>query len=188
MSIWYQSVSPNDSRKKSTEVPTPTTVHVNQLPKEKSVTLPQKLQQQNNNNNTNASTKIMTIKIEQEAMIRVLDTAICSLPCHPTPPLKPPSTGGVGAIEGGPSSLPSPYVAVAQKPTDDCFYPDLQSLDSDEDCISLSSYGSASSFGGESTERRVSFAAQLVTEVKTRPRTKECDKRLLFYTQSETDR
>ena len=188
MSIWYQSVSPNDSRKKSNEVPTPKTVHVHQLPKEKSVTLPQKLQQQNNNNNTNASTNIMTIKIEQEAMIRVLDTAICSLPCHPTPPLKPPSTGGVGAIEGGPSSLPSPYVAVAQKPTDDCFYPDLQSLDSDEDCISLSSYGSASSFGGESTERRVSFAAQLVTEVKTRPRTKECDKRLLFYTQSETDR
>jgi hypothetical protein len=79
-------------------------------------------------------------------------------------------------------------MAVGRSPSDDDCCPDLQSLDSDDDCISLSSCGSASSYGGRSAERRVSFATPLVTSVKTRPRTKACDKRLLFYTQAETDR
>lgn len=128
----------------------------------------------------------MTIKIEQEAIIRVLDTSYSSLSCHTNPLLKPPSTG-ILRPRAAEDSSPGSYVAVMRKPADDDFCPDLLSLESDEDCISLSSYGSASSFGG-GNERRVSFAAPLVTEVKTRPRTKECDKRLLFYTQSETDR
>lgn len=132
----------------------------------------------------------MTIKIEQEPIIRALDTfnmTRSSLPCHPHHPLKPPSTGGL-RLSDAESPSQGQYEGVMRKSADVDFCPDLLSLDSDEDCISLSSFGSASSFGGGSTERRVSFAATLVTEVKTRPRTKDCDKRLLFYTQSETDR
>ena len=76
-------------------------------------------------------------------------------------------------------------------PADDAYCPDLLSLDSDEDCISLSSCNSGSSYGGTSTttERsRVSFSYPLVTEVKPRPRTTDSEKKSLFYTQSETDR
>lgn len=123
----------------------------------------------------------MTIKLEQEAIVRILDTARSPLSCHPHHPLKPPTSGGL--------RRPAPYADVgAGKAVGDSYCPDLLSLESDEDCISLSSYGSASSCDGGSTERRVSFAAPLVTEVKTRPRTKESDKGLLFYTQTETDR
>lgn len=84
-----------------------------------------------------------------------------------------------------------PCDAVTRKAADDHFCPDLLSLGSeseDDDCISLSSYGSASSYSGGGIDRKVSFATPLVTEVKTRPRTEDCDKRLLFYTQTETDR
>ena len=128
----------------------------------------------------------MTIKIEQEAVLRVLDSARSQPSCYPQHPLKPPS--GILRPDDASSSLPAPYGSVGLKVAEDDFCPDLQSLDSDDDCISLSSCSSASSFSEGTTERRVSFAAPLVTEVKTRPRTKECDKKLLFYTQSETDR
>jgi hypothetical protein len=130
----------------------------------------------------------MTINIEREAIIRVLDTAGSSFPCHPQRPLKPPSPGGL--TRGVPGS-PARYVGGVCKHTDDAYCPDLLSLDSDEDCISLSSCDSASSYGGTSTttERsRVSFSYPLVTEVKLRPRTKDSEKKTLFYTQSETDR
>eukprot|EP00579_Thalassiosira_antarctica_P007949 CAMPEP_0201880114 /NCGR_PEP_ID=MMETSP0902-20130614/10811_1 /ASSEMBLY_ACC=CAM_ASM_000551 /TAXON_ID=420261 /ORGANISM="Thalassiosira antarctica, Strain CCMP982" /LENGTH=216 /DNA_ID=CAMNT_0048408083 /DNA_START=61 /DNA_END=711 /DNA_ORIENTATION=+ len=129
----------------------------------------------------------MTILIEQEAIIRVLDTVRSSLPCHPHPPMKPPPADGVLRPIVAEHPSPAPYVAVVRTADND-FCPDLLPLDSDEDCISLSSCSSASLCSRRSVERKVSFAEHLVTEVNTRPRTRDCDKRLLFYTQSETDR
>lgn len=128
----------------------------------------------------------MTIKLEQEAILRAFDTTARSpLSCHPQHPLKPPLNGVFRSSYGEP---PSPYNSDTHKETGN-LCPDLLSLDSDEDCISLSSSDSRSSFGGESaTGRRVSFASKLVTDVKTRPFTKACDKRQLFYTSDETDR
>jgi hypothetical protein len=87
--------------------------------------------------------------------------------------------------------MPHPHDVAGQDcstETDGDVCPYLLSLDSDEDCKSLSSYGSSSSCSANSIERRVSFAATLVTEVNTRPYTEDSEKRLLFYTQSETDR
>eukprot|EP00571_Detonula_confervacea_P017386 CAMPEP_0172298902 /NCGR_PEP_ID=MMETSP1058-20130122/1340_1 /TAXON_ID=83371 /ORGANISM="Detonula confervacea, Strain CCMP 353" /LENGTH=219 /DNA_ID=CAMNT_0013008197 /DNA_START=34 /DNA_END=690 /DNA_ORIENTATION=+ len=129
----------------------------------------------------------MTIKIELEASV-LIDTVRSPLPCHHHHSPKLPSTSGLCQSDAETPS-PAPYDAVVRKATtDDDFCPNLLSLDSDDDCISLSSDSSASSCSGGSIERRVSFAAPLVTEVKMRPRTKDCDKGLLFYTQSETDR
>lgn len=134
----------------------------------------------------------MTIKIEQDAIIRALNTARSTISCHPQFLLKPqPSLGGLLCPGDAEPPLLASYVAVVPKTSgdddDDCC-PDLLPLDPDEDCISLSSFSSASFCSGRSTERRVSFAASLVTDVRTRPRTKNCDKKLLYYTQSETDR
>ena len=130
----------------------------------------------------------MTITIEREALVRVLDADSSELPCHHYPPLKPPSPGGLRrAAAAEPSRPPCVPVSVSRSPADDDFCPDLQSL-SDEDCISLSSYGSDASSRGSIIGRRVSFAEPLVTEVKTRPRTKAREKQVLFYSQSETDR
>eukprot|EP00569_Conticribra_weissflogii_P006134 CAMPEP_0171333506 /NCGR_PEP_ID=MMETSP0878-20121228/4052_1 /TAXON_ID=67004 /ORGANISM="Thalassiosira weissflogii, Strain CCMP1336" /LENGTH=227 /DNA_ID=CAMNT_0011834453 /DNA_START=71 /DNA_END=751 /DNA_ORIENTATION=+ len=135
----------------------------------------------------------MTIKIEQEAILRVLNTP--HLPNHPqhgdSRKLDP-----TDASVATPLSLPPCRVSndvTTLQPTVDKFSedfcPDLLSLDSDEeDCLSISSYGSASSFGGRSHERKVTFASPLVTEVRTRPRTPEADKGLLFYSEKETTR
>lgn len=127
----------------------------------------------------------MTIKLEQEAILRAFDTTTRSpLSCHPQHPLKPPLNGVFRSSYG---ESPSLYYSDTHETGNLC--PDLVSLDSDEDCISLSSSDSRSSFGGESiTGRRVSFASKLVTDVKTRPFTKACDKRQLFYTSDETAR
>lgn len=136
----------------------------------------------------------MTLNIEQDAIIRALDTtARSSLPCHPHSPLKPPRPAAGPRRQGDGELPPSPasYVAVVPVIAVDDLCPDLQPLDSDDDCISLSSCSTASTasfFSRRSVERRVSFAVHLVTEVRTRPRTRDCEKRLLFYTQSETDR
>ncbi len=135
----------------------------------------------------------MTIKIEQEAILRVLNTPYLSNHPQHDDPRKPNPTE---ALEALPQSLPPCTVGNdvgTLKPTvdkfSDDFCPDLLSLDSDEeDCLSVSSYGSASSFGGRSQERKVTFAAPLVTEVRTRPRTPEADKGLLFYSEKETTR
>lgn len=54
--------------------------------------------------------------------------------------------------------------------------------------MSLSSCSSASSFSRGGHDRRVSFAAPLVTEVRFRARTPEADKPLLFYSEKETTR
>lgn len=156
----------------------------------------------------------MTIKIEQEAILRFLNTARLSLPCHQKDgeAPKPPSTLGIVVattqLFAEPPSLPpcrvGDDVSVDQfsvphvlNPTVDKFFdvdnddfcPDLQSLDSDEeDCISVSSCSVASSCGGGRGQRKVSFVHGLVTDVKTRPRTDEADKALLFYSEKETSR
>ena len=130
------------------------------------------------------------IIIEQDAMLRVLNTANMLLPCHPRDavPWITPSTGGFTEANAALSKRP-PSLDVKKRSNDD-FCPDLLSLEADEDCISLSSCSSAasSSYSGRVGERRVSFAAPLVTDVRTRPRTKDCDKRNLFYSSQETDR
>jgi hypothetical protein len=142
---------------------------------------------------------IMTIKHEQKAIFGIFNTARSQLPCDPHYPVNPPSNGcdphhpvkpssngGLRRSYGEPSS---PYDAIVRKGWVEgvFFCPDLQSLHSDDDCISLSSNSNASTSSGGSAERRVSFAAPLVTEVKTRPRTKDGEKKLLFYSQYETD-
>ena len=129
------------------------------------------------------------IIIEQDAMLRVLNTASSLLPCHPRDavPWISPSVGGL--VEAN-AALSKTSSLDTNKRSESDFCPDLLSLESDEDCISLSSCSTAasSSCTGSGGERRVSFAAPLVTDVKTRPRTKDCDKRSLFYTSQETDR
>ncbi len=133
----------------------------------------------------------MTIKLEQKAISSIFDTTRSQLPCDPHYPAHYPgkssSNGCLGRSHGQPSSS---YDAIVRKGwvVDVLCCPDLQSLHSDEDCISLSSNSSASSCSWGIADRRVSFAAPLVTEVRTRPRTEDCEKKLLFYTQSETDR
>lgn len=130
------------------------------------------------------------IIIEQDAMLRVLNTANMLLPCHPrdaVPWITP--SAGCFAEANAALSKPPPSLVVEKRSNDE-FCPDLLSLDADEDCISLSSCSSAasSSYSGSAGERRVSFATQLVTDVRTRPRTKDCDKSNLFYSSQETDR
>lgn len=147
---------------------------------------------------TNHSSQInqptMTIKIEQTALTRIVDTARSPHPRHHHHlihhPLKPLSTGALRRRDLAPPT-PHPHDVAGQycsTETDDDVCPYLLSLDSDEDCKSLSSDGSSSSCSESSIERRVSFAATLVTEVNTRPYTEDSEKGLLFYTQSETDR
>lgn len=137
------------------------------------------------------------INIEQRAILRYLHTAGLSHSCQEIhgddEPRKPPSTGGSAdiSVAGPRESAPSSSLPPCSDGDDDYYCPDLQSLDSDEeDCISLSSScSSTSSYSRAGTDvRRVSFAAPLVTEVKTRPRTEEVDKPLLFYSEKETTR
>jgi len=109
---------------------------------------------------------------------------MAQLPCHPISSSKSRLSSCLACLAPDSSS-------VVQKTTDNNFCPDLLPLDSDEDCMSLSSgsHCSTDSFcSGRIAERRVTFADTLVTKVNTRPRTLDCDKRLLFYTQSETNR
>ncbi|KAL7524944.1 hypothetical protein ACHAWF_001143 [Thalassiosira exigua] len=129
------------------------------------------------------------MKIEPEAILFVLDTARSSLPCRHRshPPLKPPSAARLGSTAGDlPLPLSVPLVGATHDPADEDDCPGLRPLDSDE--ISLSTCESLSSCSARIPRRRVSFAAPLVTAVKTRPRTKDSDKELLFYTRLETDR
>ena len=132
--------------------------------------------------------------------IHIIDTAMSPHPCHRqhrhNHKLRHPATGCHRRIVYWDS--PEPPVrdddelvcATTTNATEvgDDSYPDLIPLDSDEDCTSLSSYESDFSYSARSNDRRVSFAATLVTEVKTRPFTNDNEKGLLFYTQSETDR
>ena len=67
--------------------------------------------------------------------------------------------------------------------------PDLLLLDSDEESSYYDSDSDSSSAEEcTETERRVSFATKLVTQVKTRPRTSMIEKKQLFYTSDEYDR
>lgn len=65
--------------------------------------------------------------------------------------------------------------------------PDLISLDSDGEESSYYDSDTDSDDDG-CTERRVSFATKLVTQVKTRPRTSLIERKQLFYTSDEYDR
>lgn len=131
------------------------------------------------------------IIIEQDAMLRVLNTANSLLPCHPRDAVPwITSKSGSFADTNDTLSKPPPSSLDVEKRSNDDFCPELLSLEADEDCISLDSCSSASSssYSVRSGVRKVSFAAPLVTLVRTRPRTNECDKRDLFYSSQETDR
>jgi hypothetical protein len=124
------------------------------------------------------------IKLEPEATLNLIDTSTISPPCGMSYglPRKPPLSSGLGStpLNGCPTFSTS-------KPSLEDGCPDLLPLDSDEeDCLSLSSCSSASTFSRGGHERRVSFAAPLVTEVRFRARTPEADKPLLFYSEKET--
>lgn len=129
------------------------------------------------------------IIIEQDAMLRVLNTANMLLPCHPRDAVPWITPSGRFSEANAALAKPPPSLDV-KKHSNDGFCPDLLPLEADEDCISLSSCSSAasSSYIGRTGERRVSFAAPLVTDIRTRPRTKDCDKRALFYSSQETER
>ena len=131
------------------------------------------------------------IIIEQDAMLRVLNTANLLLPCHPRDavPWITSKSGNFTETDAALSKPPPSSLDVEKRSNDD-FCPGLLSLEADEDCISLDSCSntSSSSYSGRSGVRKVSFAAPLVTSIRTRPRTKECDKRDLFYSSQETDR
>lgn len=131
------------------------------------------------------------IKFEPEAVLNLFVTSRITPPCESSPgvPRKPPLSS-VSAAESTSSPLNGCVPEFSSsKPLLDDGCPDLLSLDSDEeDCLSLSSCSSASSFSRGGHDRRVSFAAPLVTEVRFRARTPEADKPLLFYSEKETTR
>ena len=67
--------------------------------------------------------------------------------------------------------------------------PDLILISLDSDGEESSYYDSDTDSDDDGcTERRVSFATKLVTQVKTRPRTSLIERKQLFYTSDEYDR
>lgn len=105
----------------------------------------------------------MTIKIEREALQCITnDSPSCSVPLS-----------GESQVD----CVPDPRFKVS----DD--YPDLELTDID-DSSSVSSY----SFSSASADRKVTWSNPLVTEVRTRERTKQEDVRSLFYSYEETQR
>lgn len=128
----------------------------------------------------------MTIQVEPMAVLNLFGASRISSPCESSPK-SPLSSSSVAETLS--NSLNGFRSFSTSKPLLDDGCPDLLSLDSDEeDCLSLSSCSSASSFSRGGHERRVSFAAPLVTEVRFRARTPEADKPLLFYSEKETTR
>lgn len=88
------------------------------------------------------------------------------------------------------TTVSNSFCSLWRRSSDSC-YPDDDSLpgleDSDDDCTTISSCSSGAR--SRSLPRaQVSFAPVLVTEVRTRPRTKPQDVSVLFYSCEETQR
>jgi hypothetical protein len=106
----------------------------------------------------------MTIKIEREALQCITnDTPPCSAPL---------------SDEHQVDYVPDARLKVSAS------YPDLELTDVD-DSSSVSSYSFSSS---TSSDRKVTWSEPLVTEVRTRERTRQEDISSLFYSYEETQR
>lgn len=124
----------------------------------------------------------MTIRVEREALLRVISRA----------PSAPSSTSSSSLLIK-PSDDEFVIVEIPNKPFkgDDFFYDDSIPESTDDDQASLCTVstdsGSSYSSSTSSTERpRVSFAPDLVTDVWTREKTLPEDVSLLYYSSLET--
>lgn len=119
----------------------------------------------------------MTIKIEREALLRVLSRA--------------PSLPKSFCCDEVSVSIPDDEFVMVELPNAACSYCDdilvqkLRDTYADDDCTVTTL--SSSSFS-DADERRVTFADPLVTEVWTRPWTPAEDRETLFYSIEETQR
>uniref|UniRef100_A0A7S1ZAS3 Uncharacterized protein n=1 Tax=Trieres chinensis TaxID=1514140 RepID=A0A7S1ZAS3_TRICV len=128
----------------------------------------------------------MTIKIEREAVLYILDGESSSQP--QSPPLPDPESHDEEAEivvyrpkEEAAVTAPSTAPCLFRPPTCDDFFsstPDLVDSDVESDV--------SSDIGDAYSTRGVTFAFPLVTEVRSRPRTPRHDLRSLFYTHEET--
>lgn len=116
----------------------------------------------------------MTIKVEQDVLLRVLETSSPSSSSH---------------LPLDCTQRDDGYILV-----DFCKEKIRSSAVSDDDTLSTSSLSADtysdtdSDFGDEPCRRRVSFAEEEVTAVWTRPSTPKADLPNLFYTNEETQR
>ena len=118
----------------------------------------------------------MTIKVEREALLRVLSREPSSTwsPCE----AHIPDDGEFVLVD-----IPKPFLG------DDCYVKNLResTYDDDESLCTLST-DSLSTDSSEFLERRVTFAAPLVTDEWVRPWTPREEIPSLFYSTEETQR
>lgn len=119
----------------------------------------------------------MTITIEREALLSIANTN------NNTSPQCPKDAGDIildnhsskECVSWRPVSLEHSEEYLPYR-VSSCPIPDLDDTDDDSSCYSCDN------------ERRVSFASPLVTEVRTRPRTRQSDLKCLFYSYEDTQR
>jgi hypothetical protein len=121
----------------------------------------------------------MTIKIEREALLRVLSRA----PSLPKSPRCDRVTLAIPDDEFVMVELPNATCCYS----DDCLVEKLRDTYATDDDCTVTTLSSSSSFS-DVDERRVTFADPLVTEVWTRPWTPVEDREKLFYSIEETQR
>lgn len=106
----------------------------------------------------------MTIKIEREALQCITnDVPVCS-----------PLDESINQVD---------HIPEARFKEDQLPFPEMELTDDDDSSVSSYSFSSASS-----GERRVSWSDSLVTDIRTRERTRPEDVSLLFYSYEETQR
>jgi len=135
----------------------------------------------------------MTIRVEREALLMVINTSSLSLTTNTSSPFS--SLSYNPCIRDNDDE----FVIVDSVPTinkgkNDFFYSDI-TYTRDDDQASLCTISTTSDFSFYSTsdssiivDRRVSFAPQLVTDIWTRPRTVPEDVSTLFYSAQETQK
>jgi len=135
----------------------------------------------------------MTIRVEREALLMVINTSSLSLTTTTSSPFS--SLSYNPCIRDNDDE----FVIVDSVPTinkgkNDFFYSDI-TYTRDDDQASLCTISTTSDFSFYSTsdssiivDRRVSFAPQLVTDIWTRPRTVPEDVSTLFYSAQETQK
>ena len=117
----------------------------------------------------------MTITIEREALLSIANNNNTSPQCPKDASdiildnHSPKDCARWGPVSLGHSKEYLPYRVTSP-------IPDLDDTDDDSSCYSCDN------------ERRVCFASPLVTEVRTRPRTRQSDLKCLFYSYEDTQR
>lgn len=117
----------------------------------------------------------MTIKVEREALLRVLSR-------EPSGPSSPCESSILPEGEYVLVDIPKPLMG------QDMYDKSLRESSYDDDSLCTSSTDSLSSDSTHSIERRVSFAKTLVTDEWTRPWTPKEEVSSLFYSSEETQR